>query len=59
MYIFLILVIVALYFVFRDKGNLTVGSFGSAKAKLDERYANGEIDDETYLKMKRNLSERR
>ncbi|MBN2851784.1 MAG: hypothetical protein JXQ23_03515 [Clostridia bacterium] len=59
MYIFLILVVVVLYFIFRDRGQQIFSSHGGARAKLDERYAVGEIDDETYLKMKSNLNERR
>lgn len=41
-------------FIFQAGGS-TAGSTASAEATLKSRYAKGDIDEETYLRMLRNL----
>lgn len=41
-------------FKFQSAGS-TAGSASSAEATLKSRYAKGEIDEETYLRMLRNM----
>jgi uncharacterized membrane protein len=56
MIIFWILILVALYFVFKDRIDFHVSekkeSESSAEEKLKIRFVNGEIDEDTYLRMK-------
>lgn len=58
MYIFWIILIVAAYFIFRDqvdfKGHLEKKS--TAEDILKMRYVSGEIDEETYLRIKKEIS---
>jgi len=49
----LVLVLAAFYFMFKDDHKMNFGSNqNNPEQKLKERYINGEIDEETYLRMK-------
>lgn len=50
----LIILGIAAYFLFYNKGNYNIQfpNRKSAEEILKERYVNGEIDEETYKKMK-------
>lgn len=39
-----------IYYFFKEKGTTFTNS-DKSESKLKERYVNGEIDDETYLRM--------
>jgi uncharacterized membrane protein len=48
----LVLILIVVYFMFKDdKINFNTNQ-NNPEQKLKERYINGEIDEETYLKMK-------
>ncbi|MFZ7120832.1 MAG: SHOCT domain-containing protein [Eubacteriaceae bacterium] len=47
-----VLIGVVIYYVLKNDRGLTFSSKSSAEELLKERYVNGEIDEETYLKMK-------
>jgi len=44
------------YILVRDK-KIKLGGGSEAEETLKKRYINGEIDEETYLKMKRNINQ--
>lgn len=55
---FIVLIVVAVYFGYKYFENSSTGSYGnksSAMETLNERYAKGEISEEEYQKMKKNL----
>lgn len=61
----ILLIAIAVYMIFRNNktGDQTLRddntqSTNRAHEILDERYAKGEIDEEEYKRMKRNLSEK-
>ena len=55
---FILLLGVGVYFLFFNKGNSKI-QFPNSKSAietLNERFVNGEIDEETYLRMKKTLN---
>lgn len=53
-----IIILVIAYFVFVDKkDNLFNSNLNSSKEILNKRFVNGEIDEKTYLSIKKNLNE--
>lgn len=46
------LLIIALYFLVKGDSRVHFAQKESPEQKLKERYINGEIDEETYLRMK-------
>lgn len=52
-WLWLLLIVVVLFYIINNKGNKNEEH--SARDILDKRYANGEIDDEEYKRMKENL----
>ena len=49
----LVLVLAVFYFMFKDDHKINFNSNqNNPEQKLKERYINGDIDEETYLKMK-------
>lgn len=58
--IFIIILLgVGLYFLLNNghKTNIKIPGLRNAEETLRHRYANGEIDEETYLKMKQTLKD--
>lgn len=56
MFLFPILIIGIGYYLLKEgKINLESKNNNSASNRLDERYINGEIDEETYKKMKKTI----
>ncbi len=45
---------IVVYFLVKDK-KINIAGTSEAEETLKKRYINGEIDDETYLKMKENI----
>ncbi len=45
---------IVIYFVVKDK-KIDLGGKNEAEEVLKRRYVNGEIDEETYLRMKENI----
>lgn len=44
---------IIVYFIFKEKGeSLTLINKDNAQIRLKERFVNGEIDEQTYLRMK-------
>lgn len=63
--VLLVLIAIAVYMIFKNNKNedqISQGentqSVNRALEILDERYAKGEIDEDEYKRMKRNLSEK-
>jgi len=58
MFVWWILVIIAGYYLFKNHypADLVRTSESSAGEILKKRYANGDIDEETYLRMKKEIS---
>jgi len=57
-----IIILVIAYFIFVDKKDNIFNSnsnsnLNSSKEILNKRFVNGEIDEKTYLSMKKNLNE--
>lgn len=50
-----ILIALVVYLFYKNKG-MDFSNKNEAEERLKERYINGEIDEETYLKMKRTIS---
>lgn len=42
------------YFIFKEKGTSFMNN-DNAESRLKERFVNGEIDEETYLRMKKTI----
>jgi putative membrane protein len=57
MILFLVLIGFGIYFLFFNNGksNIKFPNSKSPEEKLKERFVNGEIDEETYKKMKETL----
>jgi putative membrane protein len=53
MFLFPIAIGLIIYFFFYKKDGIKFPNSNSSKEKLKEKYINGEIDEETYLKMKK------
>ncbi len=54
-----IIIAVILYYAFGNKDGSTAFVKGkSSREVLDDRFVNGEIDEETYKRMKKTLEER-
>ncbi len=43
-----------IYHLIKDRGVSLINSDSNAESRLKERYVNGEIDEETYIRMKKN-----
>jgi uncharacterized membrane protein len=58
MFIFWILIIIGVYFLFRYQIPVYSGNTRESNAEeiLNKRYVNGEIDEDTYLRMKKEIS---
>lgn len=58
MFIFWILVIAAVYYLFKNHNSIDFGRKNESDAQeiLKKRYVNGDIDEETYLRMKKEIS---
>lgn len=54
--ILIVIIGIAVFMIVNNKKNNSKTKSNPALAILDERFAKGEIDDEEYIKMKRNLS---
>jgi putative membrane protein len=54
----LLVIVLSVYMINRNKHNENRGSKESALDILDKRYANGEIDEEEYLNKKEQLKNR-
>lgn len=49
----IVLILVVVYYMFKDDEKINFSTNqNNPEQKLKERYINGEIDEETYLKMK-------
>lgn len=57
MFIILIIILAIFYYNMNERGSIKFNEKDNALVKLKERYINGEIDEETYLKMKKVLKE--
>ena len=53
--LFIVLIGLGIYFLFKDRTDLNFNRRKSAFDIIDERFANGDIDEETYRKMKATL----
>lgn len=58
-FLLLILLGAGLYFLLKDntRPGVRIPGLRSAEETLKQRYVNGEIDDDTYLKMKETLKD--
>ncbi|MDD3417770.1 MAG: SHOCT domain-containing protein [Lachnospiraceae bacterium] len=58
MFVLWILVIVAVYYFFKKRNSIDYGRKNESDAQeiLKKRYVNGDIDEETYLRMKKEIS---
>lgn len=45
-----------IYHLLKDRGTSFINTDNNAEARLKERYVNGEIDEETYLRMKKTIN---
>lgn len=54
-----ILIIIAAYYIFKDRIHLDIRGNENSNAEeiLKQRYVNGEINEETYLIMKKEISQ--
>jgi len=53
MFFVIVLILVVVYYMFKDDNKINFNTHqNNPEQKLKERYINGEIDEETYLKMK-------
>lgn len=57
MFIWIILIGVAVYYFSQNKEFGNMNNKSDALDKLKERYVNGEIDEEEYKRMKKNLEQ--
>lgn len=45
-----------IYHLIKDRGVSLINSDNNAESRLKERYVNGEIDEETYVRMKKTIN---
>ena len=53
--LFIALIGIGIYFIFKDRKDINFPGKKTAGNILDERFVNGEIDEETYKRMKETL----
>lgn len=55
MFIFIVIFLVLIYYIMNEKSNIKLSESDKSLERLKERYISGEIDEETYLRMKKVL----
>ena len=55
MFLIVVVVLVLIYFVYKEDGDKIFNKSNKGLDRLNDRYINGEITEEEYIKMKENI----